>query len=286
MKRRKHPLNRGLLVSLAALGLFAGIALNVKPGPENPTDNLLTQFDRGLDQRLHEINVQSPAEVRFFGHITDLGSSRWLMWLGLTVLVLLILVPAFLLGFRREPIWILARGCLLALVWMLVLVGGEMFNHGLKESIKRVRPPYHEAVHASGYSFPSGHSMESLIAYGMLAYLLVLFLPVRRARIAAVGFLAGLVLMIGFSRIFLGAHWFSDVVGGFAAGGFWLALCISAVEMVRRRIPKSPPQQSAPITLEAAVESAAEKVAAVVAQVDAKVSLEAKVGTGAGNAAS
>jgi undecaprenyl-diphosphatase len=286
MKRRKQPLNQGLLVSLAALGVFAGLALNVKPGPEIPADNLLTQFDQGLDQRLHEINVQSPAEARFFGHVTDLGSSRWLMWLGLTVLVLLILVPAFLLRYQRRPIWILVRGCLLALIWMLALVGGEMFNHGLKESIKRIRPPYHEAVHASGYSFPSGHSMESLVAYGMLAYFLVLFLPVRRARIAAVGFLAGLVLMIGFSRIFLGAHWFSDVVGGFAAGGFWLALCISAVEMVRRRSPRSPAEQPAPITLEAAVESAAEKVAAVVAQVDAKVSLEANVGTGAENAVS
>jgi membrane-associated phospholipid phosphatase len=97
--------------------------------------------------------------------------------------------------------------------------------------------------------------MGSFIAYGMLAYLLVLALPVRRVRIAVVGLLAGLVVLIGFSRIFLGAHWFSDVMGGFAAGGCWLALCISAIEMVRRRRPAPQRVQAAPVTLEAEVAS-------------------------------
>jgi membrane-associated phospholipid phosphatase len=261
MHRRKQPVTRGLLVSMTALGLFAGIAASVKPTEALPRDNLLTEFDRGLDQRLHELNGQSPTEVTIFRHITDLGSSKWILRLALVVTVLLVLIPVFRLRRERRVMEALARGSLIALAWMLVLLGGEWFNQGLKDYIKRDRPPFHEAIHASGYSFPSGHTMGSLIAYGMLAYLLVLSIPTKRLRITVVGLLAGLVLLIGFSRMFLGAHWFSDVVGGFAAGGFWLALSISAIEMVRRRRLPAPIEQPAPVTLEAEIESAAERVA-------------------------
>jgi membrane-associated phospholipid phosphatase len=259
MRRRKQPV--GLLVGVAALGLFAGLAATVKPTEALSRDNVLTEFDRGVDQRLHELNGQSPGEVKIFTHITDMGSSRWILSLALVVTVLLVLIPVFRLRRERRVMDALAKGSLIALVWMLVLLGGEWFNQGLKDYIKRDRPPFHEAVHASGYSFPSGHTMGSLIAYGMLAYLLVLSLPTRRLRMTVVGLLAVLVLLIGFSRMFLGAHWFSDVVGGLAAGGFWLALCISAIETVRRRRLPAPIEQPAPVTLEAEIESAAERVA-------------------------
>jgi undecaprenyl-diphosphatase len=260
MYRRKQVLSSGLLLSVTALALLAGLAVSVKPEAEIPRNNVLTELDRGLDQRLHEINGQSPQEVTIFDHITDLGSSTWILRLGLMVAVVLVLIPMARVRRGRRAIEALSQGSFMSLAWMLVLLGGQLFNQGLKEYIKRARPPFHEAAHASGYSFPSGHSMGSFIAYGMLAYLLVLALPVRRVRIAVVGLLAGLVVLIGFSRIFLGAHWFSDVMGGFAAGGCWLALCISAIEMVRRRRPAPQRVQAAPVTLEAEVASV-EKVA-------------------------
>src|SRR5438093_4522290 len=115
---------------------------------------------------------------------------------------------------------------------MLVMSVGDTLNGGLKEYVKRARPPYHEAAHTSGYSFPSGHSMAAFIAYGMLAYILIQLIPHRRSRRAAVGALTLLVLLIGLSRMFLGAHWLSDVVGGFAAGACWLGLCITALEII------------------------------------------------------
>ncbi len=77
--------------------------------------------------------------------------------------------------------------------------------------------------------------MSSLIGYGMLAYLLVLVLPGLWSRRVAVGSMAVLILGIGFSRMYLGAHYLSDVAGGYAAGTVWLTGWISAIELVRRR---------------------------------------------------
>ena len=68
--------------------------------------------------------------------------------------------------------------------------------------------------------------MGSLVAYGFLAYLLTRITPAHSPRRAAIALLAGLVLLIGFSRIYLGIHFMSDVIGGYAAGAVWLALCI------------------------------------------------------------
>jgi hypothetical protein len=68
--------------------------------------------------------------------------------------------------------------------------------------------------------------MGSLVAYRFLAYVLTRITLAHSPRRAAIALLAGLVLLIGFSRIYLGIHFMSDVIGGYAAGAVWLALCI------------------------------------------------------------
>ena len=89
---------------------------------------------------------------------------------------------------------------------------------------------------ARGWSFPSGHAMGSLVAYGMLAYLLLRETHLgRHQRMLVIISAALLVLLIGLSRLYLGVHYFSDVIGGYAAGVVWLAACISGLEIVRRR---------------------------------------------------
>lgn len=82
--------------------------------------------------------------------------------------------------------------------------------------------------------------MGSLIAYGMLAYLLVRDAKRRRPRMAIVAGAVLLVLLIGLSRMYLGVHYLSDVLGGYAAGVVWLAACITGLE-VARRMPPGPP---------------------------------------------
>lgn len=128
-----------------------------------------------------------------------------------------------------------ARKRTLLMGWLAAVVGGGILDWGLKTMFRRPRPegagPF---LNGHSWSFPSGHSMGSLIAYGMLAYLLLLFARTGRQRVAIVVAAAVLVLAIGFSRLYLGVH-FTDVIGGFAAAALWLSTCISGVEIARRR---------------------------------------------------
>ena len=86
----------------------------------------------------------------------------------------------------------------------------------------------------TSYGFPSGHAMESVIMYGMLAYFGVLGLQSGRARVAIILGGVFLVLSIGFSRMYLGVHYISDVLAGYAAGGVWLSALITGAETIRR----------------------------------------------------
>jgi membrane-associated phospholipid phosphatase len=144
----------------------------------------------------------------------------------------LALVVAILLARQRR--WIVLSG------WVAAFVGGAVLDWALKLAIARPRPSYGSAfLHGQSFSFPSGHAMGSLIGFGMLAYLLITFRAhYRRARIWIIAIAAVWTIAIGFSRLYLGVHYFSDVVGGYAAGVVWLAVCISGVEVARRqRIP-------------------------------------------------
>ncbi|MFN2572081.1 MAG: phosphatase PAP2 family protein, partial [Gemmatimonadales bacterium] len=90
-------------------------------------------------------------------------------------------------------------------------------------------------LHHSTWSFPSGHAMGSLVGYGMLAYVLVLFGPrTPRFRAVTITGTAVLITAIGASRLYLGVHYFSDVMGGYAAGLLWLSACVCGVEIARR----------------------------------------------------
>lgn len=77
--------------------------------------------------------------------------------------------------------------------------------------------------------------MEALVCFGLLAYLLIRRTARPNSRIAIGVVTVCLVGAIGFTRLYLGVHYFSDVIGGYAAGIVWLAACISGLEIVRRR---------------------------------------------------
>jgi len=108
-----------------------------------------------------------------------------------------------------------------ALRLLLAVAGGQVVVYGLKALFHRARP---EAAFASlGYSFPSGHAFTAAALYGMLAYWLSRAAPRRRASVWAVA--ASLILLIGFSRVYLSVHYATDVAAGYAAGLFWLWAC-------------------------------------------------------------
>jgi len=114
------------------------------------------------------------------------------------------------------------RGLLLA-GWVAALAGGSILDAALKHIIQRARPIYAAAfLHGTSYSFPSGHAMESLVGYGMLAYFLVVFWATRRhSQVAIIAASTMLIAAIGFSRLYLGVHYFSDVIGVYAGGILW-----------------------------------------------------------------
>jgi undecaprenyl-diphosphatase len=127
---------------------------------------------------------------------------------------------------------------LLAAAWVIVPLAGGLLDLGLKTSINRPRPPeeWRDAVvHEKNRSYPSGHSMGSMVGLGMVAYAVWLSSWLRSRKIAAIIGLVVTVLAIGFSRIFLRAHWLTDVVGGLSIGLAWLLMCLWLVESWRRR---------------------------------------------------
>jgi undecaprenyl-diphosphatase len=120
--------------------------------------------------------------------------------------------------------------------WTLVMLGGKLVEAVLKHTFHRHRPI--SALHyqnGASYSYPSGHSMGAMIGYGMLAYLVLLHVRRPAGRAAITASAALIILVVGLSRLVLAAHYFTDVVGGYAAGSVWLALSIAAVDAARER---------------------------------------------------
>jgi undecaprenyl-diphosphatase len=121
--------------------------------------------------------------------------------------------------------------------WLVALVcsvgGAALLNRLLKLIFHRARPHFDDPIlRLDSYSFPSGHTMMATVLYGCLAAWLLVKITDWRWRaliVVAAGLLIGLV---GFSRIYLGAHYLSDVLGAFAEGLAWLALCLTSVYAV------------------------------------------------------
>lgn len=200
----------GVVIAVGGLWLFGGIVQDILAGDP------LVRFDATVAQALQ--GWATPLATIVFQAITRLGS------VGVGALGLG-LVAWF--GCRRQ--WLHLGG------WLVAVGGGELLSVLLKLVLARPRPGVAPAlVEASGYSFPSGHAMLALIAYGMATYYAILTLRTWRARTGVVCGAAGLVLLIGFSRLYLGVHSFSDVAGGYAAGTVWLTACITAMELIRR----------------------------------------------------
>jgi undecaprenyl-diphosphatase len=122
--------------------------------------------------------------------------------------------------------------------WFAIVVGGAIMNQALKVELDRPRPPEPDrAVLETNASYPSGHAMGSVIGYGMLCYALLRQTRFPLRRTAIVMFFVVFTLGIGLSRVYLRAHWFSDVIAGYAAGLCWLSFWLAWIE--RRRSRKS-----------------------------------------------
>lgn len=116
----------------------------------------------------------------------------------------------------------------------ITAVGSIGLNCWLKVLFGRMRPAlWDRLVDVGLHSFPSGHAMVSIAVYGFLGYILAKQFPQRRGRIVALT--AVLIIAIGFSRLYLGVHWPTDVAAGYAIGLAWLLACIVSLELSELR---------------------------------------------------
>ena len=172
----------------------------------------LTRLDTAAANNLHEIVRESPLLVNILQGISLLGSPAWFYLLtGGAALFL------WRSDHPRLALFLVATGLL-----------GGVIDSVVKILVDRPRPSLEDPVAtAHGKSFPSGHSMSSVVGYGSL---LVAFLPAiaRRWRKWVWAAAIAVVLAIGFSRLALGVHYITDVLGGYALGLAWVAASVAA----------------------------------------------------------
>ena len=151
-------------------------------------------------------------------------------------------------GLVAVPVWSLLFAGVLARLrewyWMMTLAlavgGGIALNALLKAIFERARPHLDDPLLIlDTYSFPSGHTAAATVFYGVLAAFLVSRTYRKRWRTAAVAGAVVAIALVALSRVYLGAHYFSDVVAAMCSSTAWLVLCLSGVHrLVRRRMAR------------------------------------------------
>ncbi|RZJ41410.1 MAG: phosphatase PAP2 family protein, partial [Brevundimonas sp.] len=148
---------------------------------------------------------------------------------GISVLTLFAVIAFSFLLIQRKR--------LSALLLVVGLIGGVGLSEGLKALFERERPPIaYQAVETLNASFPSGHALLSTVFYLTLGVMLTRAFPQKRFKAFVLGSAVTIALLIGLTRVYLGAHWASDVIAGWCAGAAWaMALWLVAYAVERRQ---------------------------------------------------
>src|SRR5215204_1554548 len=204
-------LTLGLIAAGGCLWLFGGVVEDLLTGDP------LVRFDRVVDDYLH--SHATPPLTKFFLVVTAFGS--------LEAIVLLGVVVAALLAWRR--MWTLL------VTWLAAVAGSALLDRLLKEFFHRPRRRCaHPFLVEACCSLPGGRAMGGFGGEGVVGGFAGGAGRAGEARVGVVCGAALLVVLIGFSRMYLGVHYFSDVVAGYAAGGVWLSALITGAETIRR----------------------------------------------------
>ncbi len=198
MERQTGLFSIGFLAAAAALLLFAWLANEVLHGAT-------AGFDAALRAEVH--SWASPRLTVAMKGMTQLGA------------------PPFIISAGLLAVWRLAaagrRRAAMALV--VSTFGAEALDQILKLVFRRPRPePFFGIVEPSTYSFPSGHAITSACFYGVLAAILAARTQSLPLKICLWGFAATMAFLIGLSRVYLGVHYPSDVLAGYAAAVIWI----------------------------------------------------------------
>lgn len=206
-------LTLGLLLAALGIWLFAALLDSVLDNES------LVRWDMAVNAAIH--TRMTATGLHLVNAVTQLGSPIAMSLLGLGGAAVL------WRGGHRT----------MFMGWVAAFAGGTVVNQVLKMAAHRTRPVYDAAyLHGASFSFPSGHAMSSIIGFGMTAYILrYIWHGSRREHLALDALLGLMILAVGLSRILLGVHYPSDVIGGWAAGGSWMAVCIVGIGVAEQR---------------------------------------------------
>jgi membrane-associated phospholipid phosphatase len=208
----RHPA-WGVAVMLIGAITFIALVFNVR------TNGPLTSWDVPIANDLHTRATG--------GHELMRKAATFIATFGRETAGILVAVFGIYWLWRRQwrPLSMLLIGVL----------GGNTWFEVLSHFFQRPRPVFPDPLDPlPGPGFPSGHSMTSVLLYGLLAYLAMPRLPAAW-RSAAAGAAVVLPLLVGISRLFVGSHYLTDVIGGFAYGMFWGGLVYTTLEIYFHR---------------------------------------------------
>jgi membrane-associated phospholipid phosphatase len=210
----------GLHLTVGALIILAGVWMFVEIADELLENDTMVAVDHRVSGWMQSHGTPGVTRVAHF--ITGLGST------------------AFIASASAAVIWMLVRwrSWYRLLAYSVAVLGGALLNYILKVSFERARPTFETPlVTLDSYSFPSGHTMGATVFYGALALSALLYAHNWRLRwrLLAVFVAVLLIVLIGFTRIYLGAHFLSDVVGATTIGVAWLMASHTGVEIFRLR---------------------------------------------------
>lgn len=206
MSRRRTA--RSTWLALISLIGFVVLALVVSSQGAVGFDDPVTAFVKGLS-----------VSTATWELITECG--------GVILVPIGIIVVLALLAQRRPR---------LATIYGITLLAASAWTHIVKVTIGRERPPEVALIVAQGFSFPSGHALNSTVTYGLIALLVWRAWWPARVRVVLVIVLCSLPILIGLSRVALGVHYPSDVVGGWLAG----VTIVATVATITARDPDRP----------------------------------------------
>jgi len=225
-QRRLDPTQRyGLRLTLFALAAllvaipFSFLLLQVlSAGP-------VTEVDRDVAQAVYDVTHDSRILIALSHFLSFLGVPPWFY----------VLIGGSALWFYRRGFW------RLSLFMVATPLLGGVISSAVKVLVDRPRPVFEEPIHtAFSKSFPSGHAMSATIGYGTLLIAFMPFIP-RKWRVHAIAGYVVLVLLISASRLGLGVHYLSDVMGGMVLGAAWLAISVATFRVWRREQRKPTP---------------------------------------------
>ena len=183
------------------------------------SDDVLAQESFAFDETilLHIHSIANPVLDRAMLFITSIGDPRIVVPLTGIVFVALLV----------------KRHRLAATFFAIDAMGGAALSYFLKLAFSKPRPQlWTSAIEETTFSYPSGHALGSVVIYGFLSYVFARLYP--RFAGAIYAFAAFMILSIGFSRLYLGVHWPTDILAGYGIGFLWITACISLLRLQSR----------------------------------------------------